>query len=132
MEIAGAVAGTEREIAPEMICRDRVRFTASLRLDFERHPPIGRTILAASHQEPPLKVVRAFALEDGAALVHLHNVSGGLLGGDQLELIVNVGPGAAAQLTSTGATRVYRAREQYGDTVQQNTIHVAENALLEY
>ena len=28
-------------------------------------------------------MVRAFPLEDGAALVHLHNVSGGLLGGDR-------------------------------------------------
>ena len=132
MEIARAVAGTEREIAPEMICRDRVRFTASLRLDFERHPAIGRTILAASHQEPPLKVVRAFAVEDGAALVHLHNVSGGLLGGDRLELAVHVGADAQAQVTTTGATRIYRPRVEAPATSQLNEITVGENGVLEY
>src|SRR5271169_2160149 len=99
MEIVGTVAGAGSEIAREAICRDRVRVAASLRLDFACDSPAGQTILAASHQEPPLKVVRAFAVEDGAALVHLHNVSGGLLGGDRLELAVNVGRGARAQVT---------------------------------
>ncbi|MGA2428146.1 MAG: hypothetical protein ABSH13_06560 [Candidatus Acidiferrum sp.] len=91
MEIVGTVAGVEREIAPGVIGKDRDRVAASLRLDFEFHPPTGQTILVTSYQEPPLKVVRAFAVEGGAALVHLHNVSGGLLGGDRLELAVNVG-----------------------------------------
>jgi urease accessory protein len=62
----------------------------------------------------------------------LHNVSGGLLGGDQLKFVIEVGPGAAAQLTSTGATRVYRALDRDGDTTQVNTISVAENGMLEY
>ena len=31
---------------------------------------------------------------DGAALLHLHNVSGGLLGGDELSLSAKVGPGS--------------------------------------
>ena len=132
MEIVGAVAGTEREIARKMICRNRDRVAASLRLDFERHPPIGRTILAASHQEPPLKVVRAFAVEDGAALVHLHNVSGGLLGGDRLELAVHVGAHAQAQVTTTGATRIYRPRVEASATSQLNEITVGENGVLEY
>ena len=128
----GAVAGTEREIAPEMICRDGLRVAASLRLEFERHAPTGRTILAASHQEPPLKVVRAFAVEDGAALVHLHNVSGGLLGGDRLELAVHVGAHAQAQVTTTGATRIYRPRVEAPRTSQWNEITVGENGVLEY
>jgi urease accessory protein len=108
------------------------RIKASLRLDFERDPVAGRTVLQACRQQAPLRVVRAFPLEDGAALVHLHNVSGGLLGGDQLEFAINVGADAAAQLTSTGATRVYRALAHDIDTVQVNKISVAENGLLEY
>lgn len=114
-------------------CENRVK--ASLQLDFEFNASAGRTVLKSCKQQVPLWVVRAFPLRDGAALAHLHNVSGGLLGGDQLELVVNVGPGAAAQLTSTGATRVYRSRHQsgqYADTLQVNKITVAENALLEY
>ncbi len=92
----------------------------------------GATVLSASVQEPPLRVVRAFALEDGSALAHLHNVSGGLLGGDRLSLAVNVGAGASVQLTTTGGTRIYRPRTSAPPTVQTNTIRVGAGALLEY
>ena len=44
-------------------------------------------------QRPPLRVVRGFQQEDGSALVHLHNISGGVLGGDQLTLFADVAPG---------------------------------------
>jgi urease accessory protein len=105
---------------------------ASLRLDFSRDAGTGQTFLAGSLQEPPLKVVRAFPLEDGTALAHLHNVSGGLVGGDQLGLQVHVGDGAKVQLTTTSATRIYRHRQEMCATTQQNEIAVGANALLEY
>lgn len=108
------------------------RVEASLALDFAREASTGRTVLSASVQEPPLRVVRAFALDDGSALAHLHNVSGGLLGGDRLSLAVNVGAGASVQLTTTGGTRIYRPRKSAPPTTQTNEIHVGENALLEY
>jgi urease accessory protein len=108
------------------------RVDGSLALDFARDATTGRTLLSASVQEPPLRVVRAFALDDGSALAHLHNVSGGLLGGDRLSLAVNVGAGASVQLTTTGATRVYRPRKNAPPTMQTNQIRVGENALLEY
>lgn len=108
------------------------RTEARLALDFAREDATGRTVLSASVQEPPLRVVRAFALEDGLALAHLHNVSGGLLGGDRLSLAVNVGAGASVQLTTTGGTRVYRPRRAAPPTMQTNEIVVGENALLEY
>ena len=108
------------------------RLHARLALEFERSAPEGNTILAASRQEPPLRVVRAFPLEDGAALVHLHNVSGGLLGGDALELSVRVGTNAQAQITTTGATRLYRPRPGAAAATQRNEITIGENALLEY
>jgi urease accessory protein len=108
------------------------RVEARLALDFARDAATGRTVLSASLQEPPLRVVRAFALDDGSALAHLHNVSGGLLGGDRLSLAVNVGAGASVQLTTTGGTRIYRPRKSAPPTVQTNEIRVGENALLEY
>jgi urease accessory protein len=76
--------------------------------------------------------VRAFPLADGGALVHLHNISGGILGGDHLQLATHVAPGAYAQLTTTSATRVYRCRPAMPAAQQLQTIHVAENGLLEY
>ncbi|MEM7127223.1 MAG: urease accessory protein UreD [Chloroflexota bacterium] len=66
------------------------------------------------------------------ALVHLHNISGGLLGGDQLSLNVVVSAHAQAQLTSTGSTRVYRYRQGYPTTTQTTHLVVEEDGLLEY
>ena len=119
-----------REIEPGISGASRVR--ASMRLEFLRDSNTSNTFLAESLQEPPLKVVRAFALADGAALVHLHNVSGGLLGGDQLALQVNLGSATSVQLTTTGATRIYRRWEELSPTTQRNVIVVGEDALLEY
>ena len=122
------VAKCERDARP--VLADRAE--SWLRLEFERDAVTGDTILASSRQEPPLKVVRAFALEDKAALVHIHNVSGGVLGGDRLGLAVRVGAGACAQITTTGATRIYRMREQGSAALQVNEVTVEENGLLEY
>jgi urease accessory protein len=76
--------------------------------------------------------VRAFGIEDGAALVHLHNVSGGLLGGDRLKLEVNVGADAQVQITTSGATRIYRPRAGALGTSQVNEVRVGPQGLLEY
>lgn len=91
-----------------------------------------QTRLVASEQSPPLRVVRAFSLQDGAALVHLHNLSGGILGGDQLTLDVDIGPQASAQLTTTGAARLYRCRPGTPTAEQTTTIQVQRGGLLEY
>jgi len=125
-----SVAQNPREIASEVCVSPRLQ--ASLTLDFARDEFARHTVLVASRQEPPLKVVRAFAVQDGAALAHLHNVSGGLLGGDRLALHVNVGAGASVQLTTTGATRIYRPRREALPTSQSNEFTVQQGALLEY
>jgi urease accessory protein len=104
------------------------RIQGRLHLDFDCSAA-GTTHLRVREATPPLRVIRAFDLADGAALVHLHNVSGGVLGGDQLEMTVHVGAGAQAQVTTTSATRVYRSRGQRA--LQTNTLHVAEHGLLE-
>jgi urease accessory protein len=83
-------------------------------------------------QDPPWKVVRAFALPESGALVHLHNVSGGVVAGDRLGLDVEVEAGAAAQITTTGATRLYRHRAGAGDSEQRSRFTVGDAALLEY
>ena len=90
------------------------------------------TRLLVHAQKPPLKVIRAFPIDDGGALVHLHNISGGVLGGDSLSLAVNVGPNAYAQLTSTSATRIYRSRADKALAIQTNTFSIEEDGLLEY
>jgi urease accessory protein len=64
--------------------------------------------------------------------VHIHNVSGGILDIDSLEWEIEVGPDALAQVTSTGATRVYRSRSTAHVAKQRVTIRVLENGYLEY
>ena len=103
----------------------------SLRLGFRRNEQ-GRTQLTEYEHRPPLKVVRAFDAGDGAALVHLHNVSGGVLTADQLETAVCVEDGAHVQITTTGATRVYRSKPNSPTAVQHTQITLGKEALLEY
>jgi urease accessory protein len=81
--------------------------------------------LKVLRQDPPWKVIRAFG-----PLVHLHNVSGGILAGDRLSLNVEVQ--APMLITTTGATRLYRHRQGADDSEQQLNFSVGEGALLEY
>lgn len=103
-----------------------------LSLQFDYDPRALRTRLQVLDQRQPLKVVRAFELAGGGALVHLHNLSGGVLAGDKLSLEVAVGPGAAAQITSTSATRVYRSRPEASPAEYTTRVQLRENALLEF
>ena len=79
-----------------------------------------------------MRDLRAFEQANSAALVHLHNVSGGILTGDRLSLRIVAGPHSTAQVTSTGATRVYRHREGALGSEQTTDISLHEGALLEY
>lgn len=88
--------------------------------------------MLVDRQEPPWRVVRAFAQDRGGTLVHLHNVSGGVLAGDRLTLDVEVAAGCPVQLTTTGATRVYRHRPGSDMSVQEVNIRVAPDAVLDY
>jgi urease accessory protein len=104
----------------------------NFRVDSQRAEPGLATVLDVQQQEPPLRVVRGFPLVDGALLVHLHNLSGGVLGGDQLSLTLQVGAAAQAQITSTGSTRLYRHRAGEATATQRTQITVAPGGLLEY
>jgi urease accessory protein len=104
-----------------------------LQLAFHLPPGDCQSRLRLLCQEPPQRVVRAFGAADGGmALAHLHNLSGGILGGDQLQLEVTVGVHAQAQVTTTGATRIYRHRPELGDACQQTRLQVESGGLLEY
>ena len=112
--------------------RERTGVHGSLDLTFGQDGDGPHTRLVVEEQIPPLRVVRAFAGDDGMAVVHLHNISGGVLGGDQLHLAARVEANAQAQITTTGSTRVYRQREGYGEAVQTNHFSVGRGGLLEY
>jgi len=104
--------------------------SAKLHLSFERGPSAA-TILRVKQQEPPWRVVRGFPNTSSETLAHIHNVSGGILAGDNLEWRVDVAAGAQGQVTSTGASRIYRSRS--GETaVQRAGVTLGEGGYLEY
>jgi len=92
----------------------------------------GQTVLRLKHQQPPWRVIRAFPNASGETLAHLHNVSGGVLDNDDLRLAIQIGPDARAQITTTGATRIYRSRSVDAVSRQRTEITIAERGLLEY
>jgi urease accessory protein len=103
---------------------------AGLELQFVRQG--GSTSFHCARQDPPWKVVRGFNLATGGSLVHLNNVSGGVFGGDNLKLSACLAPEAEAQITTTGATRVYRPRPQTNEARLFSKFELGRDALLEY
>src|SRR5947209_9111402 len=101
-----------------------------LSLRFEQSE--GVTALRVAQQDPPWKVVRGFTTGTGECLVHLNNVSGGVLGADRLELDIEVGACAQAQVTTTGATRIYAPRRDSSDAVCSTRIRLHPGSLMEY
>ncbi len=105
--------------------------SAKLHLSFELDTR-GLTVLRVKAQRPPWRVVRGFDAPSGEKLAHVHNVSGGILDTDALEWRVDVGSRAQAQVTSTGATRVYRSRSEDRVATQRATVVVGEGGYFEY
>ncbi len=122
----------QSSLDPQPLAELTHRVQGKLRLNFGYDRARAQTVLHVREQQQPLKVIRAFPLAHGGALVHVHNLSGGVLGGDHLQLTVEVEPEAYAQLTSTSATRLYRSRPSAPCAIQTSEVRVAQGALLEY
>jgi urease accessory protein len=88
------------------------------------------TVVARRRHEGPLCIQRPFYPGDGACHVYLLHPPGGLAGGDELELDVDVGADAAALLTTPAATKFYRS--DGAPSVQRQTLRVAAGAALEW
>lgn len=101
---------------------------ASLKLDYQH--AAGRTTVRHQH-EGPLRVLQALYPEgDGICHNVLVHPPGGLVGGDVLDIAVNVGPGAHGLITTPGASRFYRSD---GETAVQRThLALAQGARLEW
>ena len=104
---------------------------ARLRLDYTRDSADLRRTVARYRHEGPLRILQSLYPEGGGVC---HNVlvhpPGGLVGGDVLEITVNVGPGAHGLVTTPGAARFYRSQ---GEVARQDTtIALAEDARLEW
>jgi urease accessory protein len=104
---------------------------SKLHLSFEA-AETGATILRVKQQQPPWRVVRGFRAASGETLAHVHNLSGGILDSDALHIEMDLDAGAQAQVTSTGATRIYRSRSPEGCASQRMLVRIAAGGYLEY
>lgn len=99
-------------------------------LDLQYTLERGRTVLRFAHSGP-LRVLQSLYPE-GDAVCHnvLVHPPGGLVGGDTLQVHVQVAAGAHALITTPGATRFYRSE---GDlAIQRTRLEVASGARLEW
>ena len=111
-----------------MIAAARVGRDGRLALGFERRG--ARTVVARCRYTLPLQVLAPLALDDPAAVVSVLNPTGGIVGGDSLEIEVDVAPGAHACLTTPSATKVYRTA--CAPAVQEVALRLAPGARLEW
>lgn len=91
----------------------------------------ARTIVARREHVGPLVVQRPFHPEaDGACHVYVLHPPGGVVGGDELELAVDVASEAAALVTTPAATKLYRSAG--ATAVVQNRLRVRAGGVLEW
>jgi len=101
---------------------------ARLELGFQKKR--NKTVLAKRRRLGPLAVQRAFYPEDNVCHVYLLHPPGGVVGGDRLNVLVDLEPQSHALLTTPGATKFYCSA---GETaIQQQVFNVADDAVLEW
>ena len=96
-----------------------------------RHDPEGRRTVGHDRHDGPLRVLASLHPEGPGVCHHvLVHPPGGIVGGDVLEIDVEVQAGAHALITTPGATRFYRSA---GPTARQHLrARVASGARLEW
>lgn len=109
--------------------RDDSGWRASLQLGFERRG--ARSVCHRRLHQGPLRIQRPFYPEgDGVCHVYLLHPPGGVVGGDELNIDIDVSGAAAALLTTPAAGKFYRSAGPLAR--QRQTLKVAAGATLEW
>lgn len=82
----------------------------------------GATGLAHLYQHDPLRVLFPEPGGDPAALAVVVTTSGGLVAGDQIDIAVTIGAGAAAHVTGSAAEKLYRSTGATTEIAQRLTV----------
>lgn len=91
----------------------------------------GKSSVTHVEHQGPLRIQRAFYPEEtGTAHIYLLHPPGGVAGGDQLRLEVEVGPEARCLLTAPAAAKLYRTSERKSEVSQWLTVR--EGGVMEW
>ena len=101
---------------------------ASLRLGFR--PGARGTVLAERRRQGPLAVQRPFYPEGEVCHIYLLHPPGGVVGGDRLDIDVELAPGTQALITTPGAGKFYRSAGATAE--QEQVLRIGPGASLEW
>ncbi|MFP6822783.1 MAG: urease accessory protein UreD [Pseudomonadales bacterium] len=95
-------------------------WSAKLSLSFER--ALAKTNLRVSERVGPLSVQRPFYPEEDVCHAYVLHPPGGVVGGDQLELNVQVRENGSALITTPAANKIYRSNGPESQIKQQLSV----------
>jgi len=95
------------DIPPVTVTSPRLTIHGNADIRFEHRD--GATRLARLFHHDPLRVLFPNPRSGDLALATLVTTSGGLVGGDRLDISMSVGPNAAAMVTTQAAEKIYRS-----------------------
>jgi urease accessory protein len=106
----------------------RLTIHGSAEIRFEHRD--GATRLARLFHHDPLRVLFPNPRTGDLALGTLVTTSGGLVGGDRLDIALSVGSGASAMVTTQAAEKVYRSNGP--DVLVSTSLTVGDDAWMEW
>ncbi|MBB1027623.1 urease accessory protein UreD [Dietzia sp. DQ11-38-2] len=98
-----------------------------------RFGPDGRTVLADRYQKSPLQVMRPLYVDPGlphVPVTYLMSTGGGVVGGDRLDIDVELADRSHALITTQAATRIHRMDAGYA--TQNVTLTLGAGAVCEW
>jgi len=104
-----------------------------LQLELEEDVRIKKTVIKKHYAKVPLFIQRALYLEESIpsmAYIYVISPSGGILQGDRYKIGIKLSNNAQANITTQGATRIYKMEKDYA--TQMIDIVVEEGCYCEY
>ncbi len=100
------------------------------RLDLALAQPRSRTVLTRCQHQGPLRVQRLFYPEGALAHLYILHPPGGVVGGDQLQVNLDVADGAQVLCTTPGSGKFYLSAGQWAQLEQ--TLRIGAGSSLEW